>query len=149
MSAKRDVKGKLVKMPFLNEIRIEKIHLTTKRFLDVTSQILRNPMGVVGVGILVVFSILAVFGAEIAPYDTSNLGEGKWSLPSDFATDAPPSAEFLSLIMVPLVSIAVSAVALMAAFIRTPEWRPNKTFQVAALVASSALAGMLTFAYLS
>jgi len=149
MSPKRDASVELVKMPFLNEVRIEKIRLTTRRLLDITSQIFRNPMGAVGVGILVVFSILAVFGTEIAPYDTSNLGEGKWSLPSDFATDAPPSAEFVSLIVLPLVSIVVSAVALMAAFIRTPEWRPNKILQVTALVASSALAGVLTFAYLS
>jgi peptide/nickel transport system permease protein len=149
MSAKRDANGKPVNMPFLNEIRVEKLRLTTRRVLAVTKQILRNPMGAMGVGILVVFLILAAFGPEIAPYDTSNLGEGKWSLPSDFATDAPPSAEFMSLIMLPLVSIVVSAIALIAAFIRTPKWRLNKTFQVAALVASSAIAGVLTFAYLS
>jgi peptide/nickel transport system permease protein len=149
MSAKRDAKGNHIKIPFLDEIRIEKIHLTSKRILTVTKQILGNPMGAVGVGILVAFSMLAAFGPAIAPYDTSNLGEGKWSLPSDFATEAPSSAEFISLAMLPLVTIVTSAVALMAAFIRTPEWKLNKTLQVAALVASSALMGVLTFAYLS
>ncbi|UCE80306.1 MAG: hypothetical protein JSV94_03805, partial [Methanobacteriota archaeon] len=149
MSARRDEKGKSVGIPFLDEVRIEKARLTAKRLLDVTTQILRNPMGAMGVGILVVFSILAAVGPAIAPYDTSNLGEGKWSLPSDFATDAPLSAEFTSLIMLPLVSIVASAVALRAAFLRTSEWRLNKILQVAALAASSVLACVLTFAYLS
>ena len=149
MSAELDAKGKPVKMPFLNEVRVEKLRLTTGRVLDVTQQILRNPMGAVGVGILVVFLILAAFGPEIAPYDTSNLGEGKWSSPSDFATDAPLSADFTSLIMLPLVSAVASAVALIAAFKRTPEWKLNKSLLAAALVASSTLTGVLTFAYLS
>ncbi|MDH3364978.1 MAG: ABC transporter permease [Thermoplasmata archaeon] len=51
--------------------------------------------------------------------------------------------------MLPLVTIVASAVALMAAFKRESEWRLNKTLQIAALVASSALTGVLTFAYLS
>lgn len=149
MSAKRDVKGKTVRVLFLDEIQIEKAHLIARRVLDVTKKILRNPLGAMGVGILVAFSILAAFGPAIAPYDTSNLGEGKWALPSDFATAAPPSAEFMSLIMLPVLCVVASAIALRAAFIRTPEWRLNKTLQVAALAASSALAGVLTIAYLS
>ncbi|MGB2825683.1 MAG: ABC transporter permease, partial [Thermoplasmata archaeon] len=53
------------------------------------------------------------------------------------------------LILLPLVSIVASEVALMAAFKRIPEWRLNKPLQVAALIASSALTGILTFACLS
>lgn len=51
--------------------------------------------------------------------------------------------------MLPLVSTVASAVALIAAFRRTQEWRLNKSLQIAALVAPLALTGILTFAYLS
>lgn len=116
--------------------------------LDVTSQIFRNPMGVVGVAILVVFSLLAAFGPAIAPYDTSNLDEGKWALPSDFAVDAPRSAELASVMILPLVTAFASVVALVAALTRTRKWKLNKSLQACSLAVSSTIAGVLVLAYL-
>jgi peptide/nickel transport system permease protein len=137
-----------VKMPFFSEVRVEKMHLAYRQLSDITWQILRNPLGATGIAILVVFTVLAVIGPSIAPYDTSNLDEGKWAKPSDFATDSPDWPKLAFLMLPPFASLFVSAVALVAAYKRTPAWRLNKAIQIAALVVSLIAAGIVYTAYL-
>ena len=140
MSPKQSVRSKPGKVPFFNEVRIEKIRLTSKRLLDVTMQVLRNPMGLSGVAILALFTILAVFGPAIAPYDTSNLGLGKWQQPSLFATDSPASFEFMTMLVPGVAGIALSTIALLGAYTRVKSWnRLNKMIQIVALGASCVL----------
>ena len=47
----------------------EKVRLSIKSGSDVGRQIMRNPMGVVGVVILVGFILIGAFGNQLAPYD--------------------------------------------------------------------------------
>lgn len=145
----RSKRQKTTKKPFmLNEVRAEKLKLTTKRLADITHQIFMNPMGAIGVAILVVFITLAVIGPMIAPYDTSNQGLGKWQLPSAFGTDPPAYVPFLVPFVPLLGSIICSELALVAAFARRPEWNMmNKLLLMEALCFSSAAATLLTVHY--
>lgn len=150
MAQDKSTNKKVQKKPLLlNEVRAEKLKLTTRRLADVSYQIMRNPMGAIGVAILVVFMVLAAIGPMIAPYDTDNLGLGKWKLPSAFATDAP--AHIVCLVpLIPLIgSIAWSAVALAAAFTRRSEWvKANKLLLISALWFSCAAAMVVGMYYL-
>ncbi len=136
------------KARLLNEVRAEKLRLTNARLMEVTRLVVKNPMGMAGVLTLVFFVTLAIFGPEIAPYDTNNLGLGKWMLPSEFATDAPPTFEYLAMLLPGAVGLVLSTVALMASFMRVKGWRLNKLIQVVAIVASSALVSVATADYL-
>lgn len=148
MSISNSSPSKRGKVRLLNEVRAEKLHLLTARMLNVSRLVVRNPMGLAGVLILVFFAMLTIFGPEIAPYDTSNLGLGKWMLPSEFATDAPPSFEYLMMLLPGAVGLVFSTTALMASFIRTKSWRPNKWIQLAGIAVSIAFALLVTFDYL-
>jgi peptide/nickel transport system permease protein len=78
-SLNRTLKGE----PVISEAGKEKAMLAQKRFRKVTKQLLRNPMGVIGVIILSVFLFLAAFGPYIAPYEVSQIhGNNKLQLPS-------------------------------------------------------------------
>jgi peptide/nickel transport system permease protein len=149
VSPKQSVPSKPSSALFFNEVRVEKIRLTTKRLLDVTMQVLKNPMGLSGVAILGLFTILAAFGPEIAPYDTSNLGLGKWQEPSVFATDTPASFDYITLLVPGVAGAVVSSMALIASFIRVSRWdKPNKMIQLAALAVSCLFITLITFDHL-
>ena len=145
---------KVARKPLLlNEVRAEKLRLTMNRLADITVQILRNPMGLMGVVILAVFTLLAAFGPMIAPYDTSNLGLGKWQQPSTFATDPPSEAPFLVPILTLVAGAVCAAMALTAAFARRHEWmkgnKPftNKLLQMAALSVAAVTVVLLVLLY--
>ena len=149
MSAKNSNPSTRRKFRLINEVRAEKLRLLTTRLLEVTKMVVKNPMGLSGVLILALFGILTFFGPEIAPYDTSNLGLGKWRLPSDFATDAPPSFEYLTLLVPGAAGLFVSTIALMASFIRVKSWkRLNKGLQIAGIAASFSLVLLISMDYL-
>ena len=150
MTLGKSKRQKATKKPFLlNEVRAEKLRLTTKRLADITRQVFTNPMGAIGVAILVVFITLAAIGPMIAPYDTSNQGLGKWQRPSAFDTDPPAIVPFLVPFIPLLGSIACSALALAAAFARRPEWNmTNKLLLMQAGWFSCVAASFLTYYYL-
>ena len=139
-----------VKKPLLlNDVRIEKLKLTTKRLTEVTYEMLRNPMGAVGIAILVVFTILAAIGPAIAPYDTENLGLGKWQLPSVFATDPPSYIPLVVPAFALIGAAAGSALALAAAYVRRPEWnKTNKLIQMGAIGLSAVALTYLSLDFL-
>jgi peptide/nickel transport system permease protein len=69
--------------PVISQAGREKAILARKRLMKVTKQLLKNPMGVIGVIILAVFMFIAAFGPSLAPYDTSLLHPNdKLQLPS-------------------------------------------------------------------
>ena len=69
--------------PVVSEAGKEKAMLAQKRLRKVTKQLLRNPMGVIGVIILAVFLFLAAFGPYLAPYEVSIVHpDNKLQLPS-------------------------------------------------------------------
>jgi peptide/nickel transport system permease protein len=141
--------GTVKKPLLLNEVRVEKLKLTARSLTDITYQIFKNPMGALGIAILVVFVVLAAIGPVIAPYDTSNLGLGKWQLPSDFLTDPPQFVPLLVPAFALIAGLATSSLALNGAFARRPEWnKPNKLIQVAALGLSVAVLALLLADYL-
>ncbi|MDH3365597.1 MAG: ABC transporter permease [Thermoplasmata archaeon] len=148
MSTKAKSKEFSGNLPFFNEVRVEKMRLAFGRLSDIAGQILKNPLGATGIAILAVFTALAILGPSIAPYDTSNLGEGKWSKPSDFATDSPEWPKLALLMLTPIASLFVSSVALIAAFKRTPSLKLNKVIQITALAVSVTAAGFVYVAYL-
>ena len=65
----------------------EKARLTNKRTSLVIRQVIRNPMGLIGIIILIVFMLLAAIGPYIAPYDVD------MSRPGEFARLLPQSAD--------------------------------------------------------
>ncbi|MCJ7562575.1 MAG: ABC transporter permease [Thermoplasmata archaeon] len=149
MSAKNSSPSTPKKIYTLNEVRAEKLRLLTTRTLDVIKMVVNNPMGLSGVLILTLFGMLTIFGPAIAPYDTSNLGLGKWRLPSEFATDPPPLFQYLTLLIPGVAGLVVSTIALMAAFIRVKSWkRLNKWLQIAAIAASFTLVLLVSVDYL-
>ncbi len=78
-SLNRILKGE----PVVSEAGREKAMLTQKKLRKVTNQLLKNPMGVIGVIILAVFLFIAAFGPALAPYDVSQINENnKLKLPS-------------------------------------------------------------------
>lgn len=128
--------------------RREKMRLATMRLLDVTSQVLRNPMGAFGVAVLVLFTILAAFGPEIAPYDTSNLDLGKWQQPSVFSAVTPPWFELIALLLPSVAGVIIASIALIASDIRVKSLkRANKMLLICALYSSSAFATLLILDY--
>ena len=147
MSSRNSNPSKPRKAHLLNDVRAEKLHLLSVRLMEVSRLVAKNPMGLAGVLILAFFITLTFFGPEIAPYDTSNLGLGKWKLPSVFATDTPPSFEYLTLMLPGAVGIIVSAIALVASLVRVKDWRLSKSIQVSALAASSALVFLASVDY--
>lgn len=58
----------------------EKQMLTRKRTFHLTRQVLRNPMGLIGVVILVIFAVIAVIGPYIAPYEVDMTVNGDFPL---------------------------------------------------------------------
>ena len=70
---------KVARKPLLlNEVRAEKLRLTMNRLADITVQILRNPMGLMGVVILAVFTlqVTAIKGNASARGVTENYLSG-------------------------------------------------------------------------
>jgi peptide/nickel transport system permease protein len=55
--------------PVVSASRREKTQLAAHRYLVITKKVLRNPMGLIGVIVLVFFGLLAIFGPWITPYD--------------------------------------------------------------------------------
>jgi peptide/nickel transport system permease protein len=53
----------------MSDVTREKARLLFRRISEVTRELSRSPMGVVGVAILVAFLLLGAFGGQIAPYD--------------------------------------------------------------------------------
>ena len=132
----------------LNEVRVEKLKLTARSLTDITYQIFKNPMGALGVAILVVFVMLAAVGPMIAPYDTSNLGLGKWQLPSTFETDPPKIVPLLVPATTLIAGLATAVLALYASFARRPEWdKPNKLLQIGAIGLSAGMLSLLMADY--
>jgi peptide/nickel transport system permease protein len=71
--------------PVVSEAGREKAALAKKRFKKVMKQLLKNPMGVIGVIILSVFIFIAAFGPYLAPYEVTVIHAGpgeKLQLPS-------------------------------------------------------------------
>ncbi len=62
--AARKVPRKLI-----SDVSREKVRLSVKRGSDVGRQLFRNPMGTVGVVILVAFVLMGAFGEQLAPYE--------------------------------------------------------------------------------
>jgi len=54
--------------PLLSEATSEKISLSIKKFWKTTHQLVRNPMGLIGLCILVFFIMMAILWPTIAPY---------------------------------------------------------------------------------
>lgn len=63
--------------------RREKTALAARRYLVIIKKVLRNPMGFIGVLVLTIFGLLAIFGPLITPYDVKvqNL-EQRFLMPS-------------------------------------------------------------------
>ena len=53
----------------ISATRREKTMLAGRRYLVITKKVLRNPMGLIGVVVLVFFGLLAIFGPYITPYN--------------------------------------------------------------------------------
>jgi peptide/nickel transport system permease protein len=93
----------------------EKIRLFLKRTVKTVKQLMSNPMGLVGIVILVFFGIMAVFGPAIAPYPTppppgatSPIVEGKWMTPDKFLTPAPSYVEPVQAAIPLIISLAAA-----------------------------------------
>jgi len=121
----------------------EKLKLTTLRTLKVFKQVMANPMGVVGVAILMFFVIMAAFGPALAPYNVpSGIGQfEKYLKPWENATAAPsyiPPIKYA----IPLVGGILSSIVVLGVVTRsTAEGRRVVSYYVAllALVFSSVL----------
>jgi peptide/nickel transport system permease protein len=59
--------------PVISESGREKFRLSTKKTSKIMRQLMRNPMGALGVIILIVFVFIAIFGPELAPYDVREI----------------------------------------------------------------------------
>jgi len=70
----------------------EKLRLTALRTLKVTKQVFKNPMGVVGIGILLFFVVIAIFAPLLVTHDNPN-SILAWA--KDENRYHPPSKEFL------------------------------------------------------
>lgn len=99
----------------------EKLRLTIRRLLHVTAQIMRNPMGAVGTGILVFFIFIAIFGPTLAPEKINPTGIGpneKFLMPSPdhwLGTDSLGFDIFSELLYGARASITVGIVAALIA----------------------------------
>ena len=70
----------------------EKLRLTALRTLKVTKQVFKNPLGVVGIGILLFFVVIAIFAPLLVTHDNPN-SILAWA--KDENRYHPPSKEFL------------------------------------------------------
>jgi len=61
---------------FLSEVTRNKISLLVKGVTSTTRQILRNPMGFIGVIILIFFGFIAILGPWLAPYEVDATSRG-------------------------------------------------------------------------
>ncbi|MBU0623905.1 MAG: ABC transporter permease, partial [Candidatus Thermoplasmatota archaeon] len=121
----------------------EKLKLTTLRTLKVFKQVVANPMGLIGVAILLFFVIMATFGSALAPYDVPPVvGQfEKWLKPWENATAAPsyvPPIKYA----IPLVSGILSSIVVLGVVTRSKaEGRRIMSYCVAllAMVFSSVL----------
>jgi peptide/nickel transport system permease protein len=121
----------------------EKLKLTTLRTLKIIKQVMANPMGVVGVAILLFFVIMAAFGPALAPYDVPPVvGQfEKYLKPWENATAAPsyvPPIRYA----IPLVGGILSSIVVLGVVTRsTAEGRRVISYYVAllAMVFSSVL----------
>jgi len=69
--------------PLVTEADREKFRMSVAKTRKILRQLMRNPMGVVGVVILAFFSFLAIFGPILAPYDVKvQVPEEQLQLPS-------------------------------------------------------------------
>jgi peptide/nickel transport system permease protein len=71
--------------PVVSEAAREKFKLSLKKTRKLTGQLLKNPMGILGVCILTFFILMAIFGPVLAPYPTdiaSSDVEHNYLLPS-------------------------------------------------------------------
>lgn len=64
------------KVPFLSEVRAEKFRMFRNKTKKIMKQVLRNPMGAIGVAILSVFVFIAIFGSVISPYGIEPITDG-------------------------------------------------------------------------
>ena len=108
--------------PVISETSKEKVRLARVRYTKMTKQLFTNPMGVIGIIILVVFIFLAAFGPSIAPYEVSKIhAEDKMALPSKIhwmGTDNFGKDIFSELLYGARTSIIVGVVsALIASFL--------------------------------
>lgn len=70
-------------LPVLSETRLEKLKLARKRYAEITKQLVRNKMGLLGLIILAFFCTLAVIGPYITPYSVKEVSmERDFQLPS-------------------------------------------------------------------
>jgi peptide/nickel transport system permease protein len=121
----------------------EKLKLTALRTFKVFKQVLENPMGLVGVAILLFFVIMAAFGPALAPYDVPPVvGQfEKYLKPWENATAAPtyvPPIKYA----IPLVGGMLSSIVVLGVVARSKaEGRRVMSYYVAllALVFSSVL----------
>ncbi len=102
----------------------EKLRLLGKRLVKTTKQLVSNPMGLVGVVILVFFMIMAAFGPWIAPYPTpappgahSPVVEGKWMIPSKFYIPAPSYVKQLQWV-IPLLGSLIGGLLVSGMYAR-------------------------------
>jgi peptide/nickel transport system permease protein len=66
------------KKGMVSNVTREKTRLFVKRTSGVIRQVIRNPMGLIGTAILIVFILLAIFGPYIAPYDVDMTRDGEF-----------------------------------------------------------------------
>ena len=108
--AKRPQKSGIV-----SEVTREKVRLFIKRSWKVTNQIMKNPMGVIGVVILVFFTILAAFGPYMAPYEVEAVGPyEKWQTPGESAVPAPDWVRPAVYLLPPVISLVASFLLFVA-----------------------------------
>ncbi len=68
--------------PIVSPAGKEKFRLSTRKTRKIMSQLLHNPMGFVGMSILVFFILMAAFGPTLAPFDVHKLDlPNKYKLP--------------------------------------------------------------------
>ncbi len=116
------VKNVATGQPIVTEAQKEKTRLTLKKDRKILAQLIRNPMGAVGLIILIFFAGLAVFGPTIAPYDVKIIDTAnKMQLPSPehwMGTDNLGKDIFSSLLYGARTSIVVGMVsAIIASFL--------------------------------
>lgn len=108
--------------PIVTDASREKTRLTLQKDRKIFGELMRNPMGAIGVIILVFFAGLAIFGPTIAPYDVKVIDtSNKMQLPSPdhwMGTDSLGIDIFSELLYGARTSIIVGMVsALIASFL--------------------------------
>ncbi len=114
-------KGKASRKGILSDVTHEKIRLTLHNWRKMTKQVLRNPMGLIGICLLVFFALIAAFGPYLAPYTVNPEGVGQFEdlLPQSsehiMGTDAFGFDIFSQLLYGARTSIIVGVVSAMIA----------------------------------